>query len=613
MPPHPPPTTSTARSAIALLLPFVITGIQWLLWDAIRPFSWFLYFPTVFFSAWIGSLRTGIIATICSALLARFFFMPPIFSLQIETPMQLINTLMFIGMGILFSLLHERLRLAAHEALRDSTKRFESTFEQAAVGIAMLSPEGRWLKVNRKFCEIVGYPPEELLKTTFQDITHPDDLHTDLAFVKQMLARELSTYSLKKRYIRKDGTLVWINLNVSLVWKEDATPDYFISVVEDIQERVDAETSLLEARRLGGLGYWKWELRTNQHTWTEEIYHIYGRDTSLPPAVYPDVQQYFTAESWQVLSNAVERAMQSNTPYSCDVEVIRPDGSQRWITARGEQIVDVRGDIVALHGTVQDITERKQAEEEIRQLNASLEQRVEQRTAQLQAANRELDAFAYAISHDLRAPLRAMSGFSQALEEDFGEQLTSNALIYLRQIRQASLQMTELIDALLKLSRSTRGDLVKTKVDISELARQICDALTLQQPERDLRWQIEPGLSGWADPRMLQAVLHNLLENAWKYTSKQDRAEIRLYRTEQDGLPCFCVADNGDGFDMRYVDKLFQPFQRLHRQDEFSGIGIGLTTVQRIIHRHGGVITAQSEPGKGALFCFTLPEPQEAV
>lgn len=498
-------------------------------------------------------------------------------------------------------------------ALRESTLCFEATFEQAAVGIALVSPEGHWLRVNHKLCEMLGYSSHELLQTTFQEITHADDLYTDLTFVQRMLAKELDTYSMEKRYIRKDGTLVWINLTVALVWKADGTPDYFISVVEDIQKRIDTENSLREARRLGGLGYWKWDLRTNQHTWTEEVYRLYGRDLSLPPATYPEVQQYFTPESWLILADTVESGMQSGIPYSCDAEVIRPDGSHGWITARGEAIRDVRGDIVALHGTVQDISERRQAEEEIRRLNTTLEQRVEQRTAELQTANRELDAFAYAVSHDLRAPLRAMSGFSQALEEDFGDQLTGNALIYLRQIRQASLQMSELIDALLQLSRNTRGVLVPEQVDITRLAQLICKELALQEPERNVACIIEPGLTGWADPRMLQAVLHNLLENAWKYTARNDAAEIRLYHTEGDGMQQFCVADNGAGFDMRYADKLFQPFQRLHRQDEFTGIGIGLTTVQRIIHRHGGRITAQGEPGKGATFCFTLPFLQELL
>ena len=354
------------RLFLALLLPFLACGLQWLLWDPwVKPYVWFLFFPVAFFAAWLGGVVGGVGATLISAGLVWFVFIPPQFSFTMESPSADFSILVFIAMGGLFTWLFERLRRARLAA--DS--RFEATFEQAAVGIALVAPGGHWLRVNRKLCAIVGYTHDELMAKTFQDITHPDDLDADLEFVRRMFARELDTYSMEKRYFHKDGHIVWINLTVALVWKPDGTPDYFISVVEDISARKAAEADaranearLSEAKRLAGLGHWHWDLATGVHTWSEEIYRMYGRAPELPPAGYPEVQQYFTPASWAVLTAAVEQGMAEARPYECDAEVVRPDGSHAWVTTRGQAVRDAKGKVVALHGTVQDISARKEAE-----------------------------------------------------------------------------------------------------------------------------------------------------------------------------------------------------------------------------------------------------------
>jgi len=237
--------------------------------------------------------------------------------------------------------------------------------------------------------------------------------------------------------------------------------------------------------------------------------------------------------------------------------------------------------------------------EERRQVEASLRATA----AELRAANTELDSFAYAVSHDLRAPLRAMTGFSEALKEDYGANLSAEAAAYLDEISHAGRHMGQLIDGLLQLSRATRGPLAREEVDVSALAADILRELRQNEPGRRVTCDIAPGLAAWADPRMLELALRNLLSNAWKYTAHAAEPQIRI----GGGRGEITVADNGAGFDAAHAHKLFRPFQRLHRQDEFPGIGIGLSTVNRIIQRHGGSIRAEAVIGKGATFHVTLP------
>jgi PAS domain S-box-containing protein len=253
---------------------------------------------------------------------------------------------------------------------------------------------------------------------------------------------------------------------------------------------------------------------------------------------------------------------------------------------------------------VRDTSEQKQAEQKIRELAAQLEHD----NAALAALNKELEAFSYSVSHDLRAPLRAIDGFSQALHEDYGSQLDDEARQYIGRIRAAAQRMAALIDDLLSLARVARAEMNVGETDLTRIAEEFLEELQESSPQRKVEVTVAPGMKVQGDARLLRIAILNLLRNAWKFTGKREHTRIEFSRLEQDGADTYYVRDNGAGFDMAYADKLFGAFQRLHDNSEFAGTGIGLATVQRVIHKHGGRIWAEAEPDKGATFYFTLAE-----
>lgn len=279
-----------------------------------------------------------------------------------------------------------------------------------------------------------------------------------------------------------------------------------------------------------------------------------------------------------------------------------PDGKPRWFSATKVPIFDRDGAINGIVGISRDITERMITQAEIHRLNQDLEKRA----AELESLNNELESFSYSVSHDLRAPLRTIDGFSHALLEDYGERLPEEGHAYLARVRAAAQRMGELIDDLLALSRVTRATAEQKRVDLSTLAEKILNGLLREKPDRRVTFSVAKGLIVEGDPQLLRIALENLLGNAWKFTSKVEHAQIEVGIQDDTEEPTYFVRDNGAGFNMAYADKLFGPFQRLHRMNEYPGTGIGLATVQRIIRRHGGRIWAESSIGKGATFFFTL-------
>jgi PAS domain S-box-containing protein len=293
-----------------------------------------------------------------------------------------------------------------------------------------------------------------------------------------------------------------------------------------------------------------------------------------------------------------------------ECRMLGADNKEVWVMLVATAIPDESGER-HLQGYLIDISTRKATEIELNHYRNHLEELVEQRTKALAAANKELEAFSYSVSHDLRAPLRSVDGFSQVLLEDYAEKLDTAGKQYLGRIRKATQNMSNLIDDLLNLSKLTRSEVKTQPVNLSELATEIVQELQAIEPAREVAIQVMPNMITDADPKLIRLALQNLLANAWKFTAKAAHAEIRFGATHIDGQNAFYVADNGAGFDMAYADKLFGAFQRLHSPQEFEGNGVGLAIVQRIVGRHNGRVWARAAQGQGATFYFTLPRQTE--
>jgi PAS domain S-box-containing protein len=509
-------------------------------------------------------------------------------------------------------------RKRAEEALRQSEARFRRLVESNIIGVFFPDLEGNISDANDAFLKMTGYERDDLHqgKVDWKAMSPPDYRELDERKVEELKASGVCI-PFEKQYIRKDGSRISLLIGAALL---EGSEQNTIAFAVDLSDRDRALEALKESeerfRHMADTApVLIWMSGTDKlcnyvnQPWLE----FTGRTMEQELAngwiegIHPDDFHYCL----DTYINAFEARQEFETEY----RLKRFDGEYRWVLDRGIPRFTPEGNFLGYIGSCIDISDvynelrlRKQAEAEISQLNEILEQRVKQRTAELEFANRELESFSYSVSHDLRAPLRHISGFVDLLQKRATSTLDETSQRYLNIITQSTKQAGKLVDDLLAFSRMGRTQMRYTTINMVQLVKEVRRDLEQETKGRTIHWQIGELPLVQADPSLLRQVLRNLLENAVKYTAKRVEAEIEIGSRESDRDVVFFVRDNGVGFDMRYVHKLFGVFQRLHSPQDFEGTGIGLANVQRIIQRHGGRTWAEGVVDGGATFYFLLPK-----
>lgn len=492
-------------------------------------------------------------------------------------------------------------------------------------------------RMGEQAVALFGYPLDEWYQPDFW-VTHlhPDDQRWAPAFC-QNLSDNNEDHELEYRLLTADHQVVWVRDVVSVV--VDASGKRKLQgFMFDISARKQVETSL----RSLAVSSPNDDTDDFFHDCVKNLAQVYGARYAFIGLLKENRQEVRTLAVWagdhiahnfdyhlegtpckDILDLKAELIPSQATQLYADDEMLVQMGVDSYFgspltPSEGKMIglvsvMDTRpmelsewtAPILGMFATRITVElEKRTANRHIQELNASLEKRIQQRTAQLETANKELENFAHSVSHDLRAPLRSISGFSALLAEDYATHLDEQAHHYLQRVQSGCARMNDLIEALLHLSQLVRSELTPEQTDLSQLAHEAITQLHEQDPDRQIRIDIEDGLYARCDPRLMRAVITNLLDNAWKYSARSAAPHIRFARrTDGEG---FEISDNGVGFDMQYADKLFTSFQRLHPDSEFAGTGIGLATVARIIQRHGGRVWAESSPDQGATFGFSL-------
>ncbi len=518
-------------------------------------------------------------------------------------------TLLVLGLAVLTSTVDRRFALQA-VALEASEQRYKQMVESAQAILWRRDFQTlQFTFLSKEAASLLGYPIEHwLLRPEFwKEHIHPDDRELAETWCAGITSEDRSA-PLEYRMIASDGRTIWLRDSARLV-SDLGYEKELVGVMVDITQRRWAEEKLrfseerlrLLVEGVRDYAIFSLDLSGLITSWNAGAERIHGYKAD--EVIGKDFSCFYLQEDIELgkpkygLEKAREEGRYENEGWR-----VRKDGSLFWANIVITALQDSRGNLIGFSKIARDLTERKRAEEKTQELNRELERR----NTELMAVNRELESFSYSVSHDLRSPLRAIDGFSLAVLEEYRDKLDADAQEYLRRVRAAATRMAQLIDDLLKLARTARCEMILENVDLSQIAGEIVSQLQHAEPDRKIKIVIAPEMVVEGDRELLRLVLENLIDNAWKFTSKQPSACIEFGVRHQTGQDVYFLTDNGAGFDMTYADKLFGAFQRLHDGTDFPGTGIGLATVQRIIQRHGGQIWAESEVGRGATFYFIL-------
>jgi len=514
-----------------------------------------------------------------------------------------------VGFVVIAGLASVLLALVQNRRLRLSEERdFVSALLDTAEALVMLlDTQGRIVRLNPACERATGYSSEEAKGRYPWDLLLPPERAGQFRTHFQELVAGGPSSRLETTFLTKEGDRRHLILSDTSLAGHEGTVDFILCTGIDVTEEKRAEEERL---RLGSIVESSDDAIIGKtlngiiESWNSGAERLFGY--SAEEAIGRPISFLATPETVHEIPAILARIRNGERVEHYDTVRLKKDGTQVNVSITVSPVLDRFGRIVGASTIARDITERVLVEEEIRRLNEELDERVRERTSELRAVNKELEAFSYSVSHDLRAPLRSIDGFSQALLEDCTDALNDQGKDYLRRVRASSQRMGELIDDLLSLSRVTRSEMRREEIDLSQMVKSIAAELQKREPEREVQFEVQEGLTVTGDTQLLRVAMENLLGNAWKFTSRKECARIAFGQTEYDGTIAYFVSDNGAGFDMAYADKLFGPFQRLHSTEEFGGTGIGLATVQRIIHRHGGRVWAEGAVNRGATLYFTL-------
>ncbi len=503
------------------------------------------------------------------------------------------------------------------QALAESQQRLLALVQASPDFILVKDGRNRWQVANQAGLEMIGLSDYDYFDRSDEELSR----HCPPAYADSILrsARTCAQAWKERKPLRAiqtlphpDGGTRYLDMIKVPVFDEHGAPRALVVIGRDVTARVRAEQERDQSvERLRAAVAAMDDLLLV----LDDRHHLvdhYPRDSealrlhSPGPLLGRPIEAILPDHVFELYDAATRRLESSGRPQGFDYALGDGQGQDHWFGARLTVQSAQGGNRPGFTLLIRDISVRKRAEAHVNELNESLEERVAERTGEMQAALSELESFSYSISHDLRTPLRAIEGFSRLLETEYRERLDDTAHDYLSRIRLAAQRMANLIDDLLDLARLSRKSLQKQRVDLSGMAAEVVAELRERQPWRLVSVHIEAGLAAEADPMLMRAVLDNLLGNAWKFTEGTADAAIEVGCERCDGGHKYFVRDNGAGFDMTYADRLFKPFQRLHSQSEFEGTGIGLATIHRIVTRHGGRVSAEGHPGEGACFRFTL-------
>jgi PAS domain S-box-containing protein len=500
------------------------------------------------------------------------------------------------------------------EKLIASEERFRSLYENVTIGIYRTTLDGCILMANPAMVRMLGFDTfEQLAQRNLQQQGYEPD-YPRSKFL-EIIEKDGKIIGLESAWHRRNGKALIIRESANAVRDAKGRIIYYDGTVEDITDHKKTEEALhenekrlREAQKMAHLGFWLWDIKTGDVGWSEEVFKIFCLD---PATFKPRIDSILDMSPWpedhERDKELIRRAVESHEPGTYVQKFLRPDKSVGYYYSTFRGSYDNSGDLVSVVGTILDITERKKAEEALRNLNDELEQRVAQRTEQLEAANKELEAFSYSVSHDLRAPLRSVHGFTKILLEDYESQLDEEGKRICGIISASATQMGELIDDLLSFSRIGRSRLNPSEIDMKKMAKLIYEGMTSPNERKRIKMTIGRLPEVFGDVTLFGQVWTNLISNAIKYTSKNDVSEINIGSKVDGKMITYFIKDNGVGFDKQYAHKLFGVFQRLHSEAEFEGNGVGLAIIQRIILKHEGKVWAEGEVGKGATFYFSLP------